>query len=332
MRALLQIGAAVAFSACASAEDLKVEALVLDLPNAAADKLVAEGISGDIAPWKALVGADGSVKEGSGAKVVARFKATDFKEGRGTQQIKHEAPNDLVDSFYYQVDAKDTEASTRRIVISLRLKQERTFPLKNWSIGLSSSLTTEWSFSARHRSKESSRIVLEKATVLPGFEKAESAKLAFRMMERSKVVPKREQKMETAQFTADPDEFYRIEWRFRKGAETQFSHESTTSLDFGKSVIDLNEGASTYGPEGERAYFNRKAGGYTSNVSFERQLDPKGKKTRLQRSEVSRSNYEIDPAPVAMRRAAKEVVMEYKGRVGEGKEQSSRIVSEFIAD
>jgi hypothetical protein len=332
MKSLLKIGAVVVFASIASAADVKVEAVVLDLPNAAADKLVQQGLSGDAEPWKALISPDGSLAQDSGAKLVARFEAIDFKEGKATQTIKHETPDNLIESFFYQVSAKDTAVSTRMIGVSLRLKEENTFPLKNWRIELGAPLTKEWSFSARHRSKDSSRIVLEKASVLPDFEKAGSSRLAFRMIERSKPVAKREQKLTTKEFAPDPDEFYRIEWRFRQGAEIHLSHESTVSLDYGKTVIDIDKEANRHGPAGERAYFNRKAGGYTSRVSSDRHLGTKGRKTRMLNSDASRSTYEIDPAPVAIQRPAKQVVQEYKGNVGQGKEQSSRIVTEFLAD
>jgi hypothetical protein len=329
---LLRIGIAAALMSAGMAAEVNVEAVVLELPNAVADPLMDKIRGGEIAPLKDLVSDDGAPKEESGAKLIARFEAVDFKDGKATHTVNHDAPGNREETFFYQVRAKDPEASTRMIGISLRVKKEKTYPLKNWRIDLLSPMTKEWSFSARHRSKETSRIVLEKASILPDFEKAGSSWLAFRMMERAKPAAKREQKLAARTFPADPDEFYRVEWRFRKGTEARFSHEDTTSMASEKSVIDLDDGQQRYGPAGEKVHFSRKSTGYTSRAGSERFLESKGSKTRMLQREVFRSNHEPDPFPVAIQRPARQRVVEYKGNLGEGKEQPSKVVTEFIAD
>ena len=329
---LLRNSIGAALVSVSVAADLKVEAVVLELPNAAADALVEKVRGGETEPLKTLVSPEGTPAENSGAKLIARFKATDFKDGKATHVVNHDVPDNREETFFYQVIAKDTEASTRMIWISLRVKGANTPPLKNWRIDLLSPLTKEWSFSARHRSKETSRIVVEKASLLPDFEKAGSSWLAFRMMERAKPVAKREQKLTARTFAPDPDEFYRVEWRFREAAEVRFSHDDTTSMADGKSVIDLDDKKERYGPAGEKVSFNRKATGYTFRANSERFLESKGSKTKMMIWDVSRSNHEPDPFPVAIQRPAKQMVVEYKGNLGERREQPSKIVTEFIAD
>jgi hypothetical protein len=332
IRSLLRIGIAAVLVSAGMAADVKVEAVVLELPNAIADPLMDKIRGGETGPLMELVSPDGTPKENSGAKLIARFEATDFKDGKATHTVNHDAPDNQEETFFYQVAAKEIAASTRMIGISLRVKKADTFPLRNWRIDLLSPLTKEWSFSARHRSKDTSRIVLEKATIVPDFEKTGSSWLAFRMLERAKPVAKREQKLAGRTFTTDPDEFYRVEWRFREGAEARFSHEDTTSSASGKTAIDLDEKKERYGPAGEKVHFNRKPIGYMFRASSERFLESKGSKTRMLRREVSRSNHEPDPFPVAIQRPAKQRIMEYKGNLGEGKEQPSKVVTEFLAD
>ena len=332
IRSFLRIGIAAVLMSAGMAADVKVEAVVLGLPNAVADPLMEKIRGGEAEPLRDLVSPEGTPGENSGAKLIARFEATEFKDGKATHTVNHDAADNREETFFYQVTAKDTAASTRMIGISLRVKGANTPPLKNWRIDLLSPMTKEWSFSARHRSKETSRIVLEKASILPDLEKAGSSWLAFRMMERAKPVPKREQKLATRTFAADPDEFYRVEWRFREASEVRFSHEDTTSMADGKSVIDLDDKKQRYGPAGEKVHFTRKAIGYMFRANSERFLESKGSKTKMMRWDVSRSNHEPDPFPVAIQRPAKQMVVEYKGNLGESREQPSRIVTEFIAD
>ena len=182
--------------------------------------------------------------------------------------------------------------------------------------------------------KDKSWIVLEKSAMLAGFEKAESKWAAFRLMERAKPVAKKEQKLAKAEFTADPDEFYRVEWRFRDVIDDSgLTHEDIGERGEGKAAILADDAlASRYCFPGEKAYFRQTAQGYTSQLSSERLLEAKGSKVRVLKWEVFRSNREPDLGPVAVRRPAEHRITEYKGNLGESKVQPSKIESEFIAD
>lgn len=312
----------------AMADDLKVEALVIELPNAMADALANQGRKGDVEVWKKVVSPDGESLDKEKVKVIARLEVEQLDGGRGQQAITHEEEaGGLSTKYSYRVEAQKPEESTRSI--SINTYKGKSY-VRIWSFGLSAPLSAEWNFSARHRSKEISRIVLEKSAGLAALEEGGAKWTGARLLERDGPVGKRETKIDPAAFTDDPNEFYRVEWRHRKG-DVHLSHQDNPRKTGGNSVIEVRDDSRTFAL-GETTHLHRRSGSLSGRISTEKDGDGKGSKVKIIATEYSRSNMEADTLPVAFQRATEQRETIWKGNLGEGKKQSSKIHVQIIAE
>jgi len=312
----------------AMAEDIKVEAIVLELPNAMADALANQGRKGDVEVWKKVVSPDGESLDKEKVKVIARFEVEQLDGGRGKQAITHDDEAGGTSTIYsYRVEAQKPEESTRWI--SITPYKGKSY-VRIWSFSLSAPLSAEWNFSARHRTKDISRIVLEKSAGLAELEEGGSKWTGARLLERDGPVGKRETKIDTAAFADDPNEFYRVEWRHRKG-DVQLDHQDNPRKSGGNSVIEVRDDSRTFAL-GETTHLNRKSGSLSGRISTEKDGDGKGNKVKIIATEYNRSGMEADPLPVAFQRPTEQRETTWKGNLGEGKKQSSKIHVQVIAE
>ena len=330
MKAFAKLGIALGFIGIASAVDLKVEAVVIDLPNTRADKLVEEGRGGEAKPWAALISPDGSLKGNEDATLVARFEVTRFEGGKGVQDIKHEEEGGLQSNYHYSVDAKDPALSRRVLILWDGPKADPKKPDHSSRIQLSSPLTREWTFSARYRTAANSRIILEKASVLPDFEKASSKWMAFRFLEQEKPVSKRKATLGTRNFAADQDETERVEWRFRDLPAVDLAFTNSvrppgTAVPFAVETDDESAHQSDF-------RFKRTSGKYTCRVWDSLPLEKKGKNVQRLYTEVSVFPSDAETAPFAVRLPSTQAVQTLKGRVGSGEARRSKIAAEWIGE
>jgi len=314
-------------AAIAMADDLKIEALVIELPNAMADTLAGQGRKGDVEVWKKVVSPDGESLDKEKVKVIARFEVEQLDGGRGQQAVTHEESGDIATTYSYRVEAQKPEESTRWIGINSAKNKSY---LRIWSIGLAAPLSAEWNFSARHRSKDSSRIVLEKSAGLAALEEGDAKWTGARLLEREALVGKRETKIDATTFVDDPDEFYRVEWRHRKG-DAQLTHQDNPRMSAGTSVIEVKTEARSL-PLGETTRLDRKSGLLSGMVRTERDGEGKGSKVKIISTEYYRHSSQADTLPSAFQRPTQQTEMTWKDSVGEGKKQSSKVHVQIIAE
>lgn len=333
MKVLLTTGLAASLACIASAVEVKVEAVVLDLPNALADKLVEQGRSGDAEPWKAVVSPDGSPKEGSGAEMVSRFDLTDFAEGKAKQEIKHDEEGGLQSNYHYSIDAKDPASSRRVVVIWIgpKVQGEAKKVTSSLRFQLCSPLSATWTFSGRYRTAEKSRIVLEKASTLPDFEKAGSKWMGFRLLKREKPVEKKKAKLDGKSFTADQDETMRLEWRFRDEPSVELSCNGSKNPAAQVQAVALDK-EQIDGTHYFNAWFKRADDHYICRFLENEPLESKGKKRVSLSTDFSVFPDKAEPTPLAMRLPAHQTVTTFRGNVGEGDAQKSKISAEWIGD
>ncbi|WP_193211689.1 hypothetical protein [Luteolibacter marinus] len=313
------------------AEDIKIEAVVLEIPNQHADALVKEGRSGATEPWKKVLSPEGQPLKGTTAKLVSRLEAKDFNDGNANERVAVDEGNGIQRTYYYRVDVKDATDSRRTIGVTLHRKGSKSLALEDWSIDLAAPLTAEWSFSARHRSSEVSRIVLEKSAVLSTLDGGSSKWTAMRMLERKRAVGKRVTEIDSTSFQEDPDETYRVEWRHRDGDVGLF-HRNSRNLDQGGSAIDLGGDNSRSYPIGESSHFNRGPKGLTWSIRSGSEGKSSGSKIRILNTAYMCSISEADTTPLGVQRPATQSITTWKGSVGDGKEQSSRVHVQIIAE
>jgi hypothetical protein len=311
----------------ARAEEIKVEAVVIELPNPMADALAGQGRKGDVEAWKKVVSPDGESLDKQSIKVIARFEVEQFNDGRGQQAVTEEQQGGVVAKYAYRVEAQAPEVSSRRI--SITTTRGETL-LGIWSFDLSAPLSAEWNFSARHRTKEKSRIVLEKSPGLAELEKGGTKWTAARLLLRDSAVNKRETKIDAAAFSDDPDEFYRVEWRHRPG-DGRLGHQDNRDLSTGGSVLEVKT-KRDYPMHGETTHFFRKSGSLTGMVRTEKDGGGKGSKLKVISTGYNRSSMEADPLPLAVQRPTEQTETTWKDNLGEGKKQSSKVHVQIIAE
>ncbi|RYD60603.1 MAG: hypothetical protein EOP83_19000 [Verrucomicrobiaceae bacterium] len=322
------IAVALLPAAIAMADDLKVEALVIELPNPMADALASQGRRGDMEVWEKVVSPDGESLDKEKVKVIARFEVEQLDGGRGQQAITHDEEAGGISTKYgYRVEAQKPQESLRSI--SINTYKGKSY-LRIWSFSLSAPLSAEWNFSARHRTKDISRIVLEKSAGLAALEEGGAKWTGARLLERDGPIGKRETKIDPAAFADDPNEFYRVEWRHRKG-DVLLSHQDNPRKTGGNSVIEVRDDSRTFAL-GERTHLNRRSGALSGSISTEKDGDGKGSKVKIIATEYDRSGMEADPLPVAFQRATEQRETVWKGNLGEGKKQSSKIHVQIIAE
>ncbi|MCW1921454.1 hypothetical protein OKA05_02750 [Luteolibacter arcticus] len=313
----------------AVAEEIKVEAVVIELPNRMADALASQGRKGDVEAWKKVVSPDGESLDKQNIKVIARFEVEQFNDGRGLQTVTHEEDGGISVNYSYRVEVKNPEESTRWIGINT--VKGKAY-LETWSFDLSAPLSADWNFSARHRTKEKSRIVLEKSPGLAELEEKGDAKwTAARLLLRDSAVNKRETKIDAAAFLDDPSEFYRVEWRHRPG-DGRLAHQDNRDMSTGGSVLEIKE-KRDYPMHGERTHFFRKAGALSGMVRSEKDGGGKGSKLKVISIDYDRApTTEADPLPLAVQRPTEQTETTWKGNLGEGKKQSSKTHVQIIAE
>jgi hypothetical protein len=328
MKKLTALVASVLLSASlAVADDITVEAVVIELPNAMADALASQGRKGDAETWKKVVSPDGESLDKEKIKVIARFEAKQFTEGRAMEVVKHEQPGGIVATYSYRVDARKPEESTRWIGIS---SGKGGTWLGIWSFDLSAPLSAEWNFSARHRTQQGSRIVLEKSSGLADLEQGGFKWTGVRMLERDSGVGSRETKIDPAAFAEDPDEYYRAEWRHRKG-DVQLGHQDTRQLGRGGSVLDVGDSARSF-MIGETTRLSRKSGSLMGMVRTEKDGGGKGSSVKIVTVEYNLRDMEADTTPVAFQRPAEQRETTWKDSMGEGKKRGSKTHVQIIAE
>lgn len=226
----------------------------------------------------------------------------------------------------YRVTAKNAEESTRTIRFGSKNATDQDW----WSIDLASPMTSEWSFSARYRTKDLSWIVLERATLLPQLEKRASRHLSARLLSREKPAGK-ETVLSPALFKPDPDETYRIEWRYREG-DVSLNHENKSSVT-PEAPAKTKKKPEPIRPEvyGETIHFMRSPRGIATGIISDHKDTGSGS-TRVLSSSLRRSLNELDIAPFAFRRPADQSIVEFKGMVGEAQKRVSRLEVETLAD
>ncbi len=237
------LGLLVAVGACVisplEAAPVVSEAVVIEMPNHLADKLIQQGRHGDPAPWKSIVSASGQLLAGTGAKLVVRLAAQKAGGGQARQEVSQKQNAETQAVFLYTVENAAAPAeSVRSVEMELRQKPKAA---GGWRFELCSPLTGEWSFSSRFRSKDGSRIVLEKSTFLKADKNAKSFWQGLRVLERERVVSGGDRELKQMEFSADAGEAYRCDWRVRDGDQVRFSYEETRNPGDTLPVSDRQE-------------------------------------------------------------------------------------------
>lgn len=195
---------------------------------------------------------------------------------------------------------------------------------------LAAPLSAEWNFSARHRTKEGSRIVLEKSAGFAALEEGGARWTGARLLERAGPVGKKETQIDATAFTDDPDEFYRVEWRHRKGDVT-FGHQDNPRVTPGGSVLEVRDETRTFSL-GETTRIRRHSGMLAVDIRTQKDGGGKGSKVKIISSEYDNGITKGDLLPVAFQRAAEQRETTWKGGLGEGKKQTSKTHLQVIAE
>lgn len=310
----------------AMAEDIKVEALVIELPNAMADALANQGRKGDVEVWKKVVSLDGESLDKDKVKVIARFEVDQLNGGQGQQNVTHDDAG-ISTRYAYRVMAEKLVESTRWLCINTAKNNSN---LRIWTFDLAAPLSAEWNFSARHRTKESSRIVLEKSAGLAALEEGGAKWTGARLLERDGPVGKKKTQIDATVFTEDPDEFYRVEWRHRKGDVT-LGHQDNPRSSLGGSVLEVQDETRTFSL-GETTHLRRNSGALSGSVRTQKDGEGKGSKVKIITSEYDNGAMKGDLLPAAFQRPTEQRETTWKGSLGEGKKQTSKIHVQVIAE
>lgn len=313
------------------AQEQGVEAVVFELPNKLADPLVAKGRDGSPEPWEKVITPEGRVVKEGKAKLIARFFAKDLSNDRADHLVSVDEGANTNRRYYYRVDTVDGKNPRRMIDIALWINDAKAPPLEKWHIDLASPLTAEWSFSARHRTADGSRIVLERS---PDFAKLEDQDTvtwtALRLLKRDGPVGKRETELVSSSFDEDPDETYRVEWRHRK-SDLRLSHEDTIALSSGRSVIDVDQSTSNHLSTGERSYLYRKSGELNWSLTSKTFAKKSGSKIKLDILSYDSPHMEKNTLPIHIQRPAAKFERTWKKNLAEDKERSSHAHVQLIS-
>jgi hypothetical protein len=309
------------------------QAIVLEMPNEKADAWVKQVKEEKTTPWKGLVNEQGTPLDDKAVKLIARLKVAQEKERSASQVVKEEASKTLTRHYGYRVTpGKEGQPPSRNISIFLMpTEDEKAHRLDLWAIDLAASVGGHWTFSARHRKKETSRIVLEK-TSEPTEGVKEDRWFSLRLIEAKSTVARRTEKLGRNEFAVNPDEFYRTEWRYPEGRWHLVQEDTVTPR---QSVIDAADSGLSIG-QGERITFSVREMGIESDIDVRRNFEFKGKK----RSYFSTGwPYERDDRvklpPFAMQKVLAESKVVFKDGTGINMGRASRsstITGEAIAE
>lgn len=311
------------------------EVVVLELPNAKADPLVKRIREEKATPWKDLVDKDGTPLDAKAVKLVARLKVEREEERHASTSVKEELSETRVRDYVYGVSAsKDDKPSTRNLSISLKAAGSEKAPrLESWMINLAAAPDREWSFSARHRKKDSSRIILERTSEPDEDLRKRPNWYAIRLLEGKSSAGKRPAKIEGKEFPANPDEFYRTEWVYPEGQWYLVQDDTVMPRS---SVLDVDAASTSMG-EGVRITFSARAAGIEGRIDFRRNFETKGKKTSY--IEIGwpydREDRGQEP-PFTMQKVLEEQKLVFGGTnggiVGDRTARKSNVIGEAIAD
>lgn len=306
------------------------ETLVLEMPNTKADELVKQVKEQAATPWRTLVNDQGSPLEGAGAKLVARLKADVNQSARA--EVQEKISDTRTRHYAYRVSKnKDGKVTDRSVAIFLKpAGDEKAMWLEMWSFGLAATPGKEWTFSGRHRQKETSRVILERCSTA----EAEPAKhhwYSLRLTEGKSTVGKRGAKLAGKEFPANPDEFYRVDWCYPEG-QWYLVQEDTVRPQ--RSVVDASQSTLSLG-EGIRITFGTRATGVNADIDLRKDFDFKGKKASYVGVgwPYERGERGQEP-PFTIQKALEEQKIVFEGGSGSSMGQNSRkstITGEVIA-
>ena len=298
------------------------QAVVLEMPNEKADAWVKQVKDEKATPWKSLVNEEGTPLDDKAVKLIARLKVEQGAERSTSQLVKEEVSKTLTRHYGYRVTpGKEGQPPSRNISIYVMPTEDKKAHRHDlWAIDLAASVSGQWTFSARHRKKETSRIVLEK-TSEPKEGVKEDHWFSLRLIEAKSTVARRTEKVDKKEFAANPDEFYRTEWRYPTGRWYLVQEDTVAPR---QSVIDATSSGLSLG-KGERITFSVREMGLESDIDVRRNFEFKGKKSSyLQIGWPYERDERVKEPPFAMQKVLEESKVVFEGGTGSSRDRTSR--------